>query len=117
MKTITIKNKIVSLNKLYNMHWGKRRKLTDEWHELVYWLCREAKLEPVENYPIKLEFDVIFKNKKCDGDNAGGSIKMIIDGLRHADIIEEDTIMHINEKQERYYAGKEDSITVTICDS
>jgi len=58
----------------------------------------------VVNYPIKVEA-VFYLKRSIDIDNC--TLKTIIDGLRYAYILEEDSIKYINEINKKTFLDKE----------
>ena len=87
-KTLTIDRKAISNNVFYsNKHWSVRKKLADEWHELVYWLCKEQKI-PSFKKGVSITI-TSYAKRPLDPDNICG--KIILDGLVHAQVIGDDT--------------------------
>ena len=100
-----IQGQALSVNKFYQQrHWSIRKKLVDEWHELVFYAVKQYKIKKVVNYPIKVEA-VFYLKRSIDIDNC--TLKTIIDGLRYAYILEEDSIKYINEINKKTFLDKE----------
>lgn len=90
---LKIPEKISSNSTYAGIHWAKRKKIADIWHKSFLQFKNKYK---VEEYPVGITF--IFRLKKqIDIDNLGTMIKLSIDGLKYAKIIEDDTPKHINE--------------------
>jgi Holliday junction resolvase RusA-like endonuclease len=73
-----------SLNKWQRMHWGKRKKIKEQWQWLI-----------AEQSPKKHDGSVVINytrasTRKMDLDNAAASFKPIGDALVKAGIIEDD---------------------------
>ena len=106
--------KCPSMNASYaGRHWTKRKKQTDEIHELVYYACYEQKTKPVKKYPVTLSFDVYYKDKRRrDIDNL--SVKEIIDGLVRAGIIKDDCDKYVKEIRKRIIRGDDNKVVIKI---
>jgi Holliday junction resolvase RusA-like endonuclease len=81
-----------SLNKWYaGVHWRTRQKTAKQWHETVHILCLENKLKPITEYPVILETQSYFKDKrKRDSSNYSTANKLCEDGLVKAGILKDD---------------------------
>lgn len=114
MQTLTIKHPFTSTNKIYaGMHWAQRKRIVDEWHELIWLECKAQKIQPIKKYPVFFEYEFEVKNIK-DADNTHFTLKMITDGLRYAEIIDDDTLDYFNEYHFKAKKGKEDKVTIYI---
>jgi len=90
MYTITIPyHTPVSWNKFYSgKHWGDRRRIADEWHELigseVLASLTKEEIKKIKAYRGKWEVEITAyfdnRNKMLDADNICS--KLIIDGLK-----------------------------------
>ena len=100
MVTIIIPKEVLpSWNKLYaQTHWGVRKRMADEWHELVAWAVLEQKIGKVGYNGRTLEISVKCYYPKLrhvlDPDNI--CIKLAIDGLKGL-VIEDDDWKHIRK--------------------
>jgi len=84
---IIIQGKLPSYNKFYaGIHWAKRKKIADEWHERVFYECKAQKIKPINN-PVFIEFDIKFSGA---GDADNFCLKVLIDGLVKAKILRGD---------------------------
>jgi hypothetical protein len=87
-----------SWNKLYSMgHWGLRKKIADEWHELIALSAIEQKCKRIVTSPgHSLMIDIVcyFKNRRLAVDPDNICAKVIIDGLKE-NIIEDDNMKYI----------------------
>lgn len=89
---LVLHDKIPSWNELYSQkHWSKRYDLANSWKTTIFWECKEQGLQPVKTYPITLK---ITSNQRCDLDNL--CVKLVIDGLKLAGIIDDDDPKHID---------------------
>ena len=106
--TIPIPEK-VSANAIYaGMHWAKRKKLVDLYHQaLVEYRARKI------DTPCRLVFNFTFKGRALDADNCVFMAKMCIDGMRAWGMIEDDTPEHIAAITISSIKGASDLITIT----
>lgn len=90
--------RVPNLNRIYSgMHWSKRSKLAHEWHELVWAvLVENGMLSRNFDKPVKIDVNVLAK-RPPDPDNIGLVAKVIIDGLRHCNILRDDTYKEVAE--------------------
>jgi Holliday junction resolvase RusA-like endonuclease len=81
-----------SLNQWYaGNHWRKRQEKAKLWHETIYNLCLEHKIEPIKDYPVIVETQTYFKdNRKRDSSNYITANKLIEDGLVKCGILKDD---------------------------
>jgi len=80
----------LSLNKLFRMHWSKRKVEEDTWPHKVHahWLEIQR---PVFLKPVRIEYTIFFdSNRDRDYDNYIGGTKMITDALRRTFITRDD---------------------------
>ena len=112
---IHIKIKIpekVSANASYaSMHWGKRKRLADLYHNAFLEFKNKYK---VEQYPIEMNFVYTFKSRTLDVDNVSFTTKMCIDGLRYAKIIGDDDYEHLRGLDTKIQKGTADTIDIFI---
>ena len=89
-----------SLNEVYaGQSWHRRKKQADEIHETVGWLCRGKKrfLKPVK---ISMWFHC-----RLDIDNCSYAAKLIIDGLRHGDLLVDDSPNYVRGLSLSFWDG------------
>ena len=111
---IIIQQKAISWNKLYSSpHWSIRAKIAKEWHELVYWTCQQQMIRKNIGKGVDIEVIAYCKGKLLDPDNIC-SAKLIIDGLKKADIIGDDTPEWVKSVTTRCLKAKTDYIKVVI---
>jgi len=94
-------------NKFYaGMHYRKRIELASEAHLLVLAATKQQHpdCEPFD-VCIDIEVTVYFKNRPQDTDNV--TAKLLIDGLRHAGVIAEDTPVQVGAVTTRSRVDKE----------
>lgn len=114
MQSLAITHPLISLNKLYAKHWASRKRLADEWYELIWAECKVQEIQPIRGYPVVMTYEVYLKNMNRDLDNIFGTIKMINDGLRYCGILENDSIRFIPRLMIGAAKGKEDKIIIHI---
>lgn len=89
---LILHDKIPSWNELYSQkHWSKRYDLANSWKTTIFWECKDQGLTRVKTYPITID---VISNQRCDLDNI--CLKLVIDGLKLAGIIEDDDPKHID---------------------
>lgn len=107
--------KTPSLNTLFGRgHWSKRNKLKDEWIEVVWAVCREQKIKPITEFPVVVTTKAYKSGKQLDADNACLSNKLIIDGLKKAGIIPDDTAKYVGFSGQYATEKGDDRVVVTI---
>lgn len=97
-------NSKLSLNSIYGgLHWGIRKKQSQNVHELVRLSLLSQKIPKV---PFKTPVNIVFKwHSKLDLDNHGYIAKLIIDGLKGYLLID-DTQKYINRVTHEHWQGK-----------
>lgn len=88
------------LNKLYSgVHWSKRSELAHIWHLMIIAAIREdypGVSAPFFTTPVIVTVGVYAK-RPPDPDGCGFVAKLIIDGLRHAGVLADDTYKEVAE--------------------
>lgn len=85
----------VSTNKIYSwIHWTKRKKITDYFHNLVKQDCQELK-QVTEK--VNLRFEFYFKSRYLDSSNCSFMWKCLEDWLVNNWLIKNDTNKYIKE--------------------
>jgi len=85
-----------SQNVLLRMHWAKRRKLQEEWIDEVYWTCKGKGLipkKPFKRARVRIRYYFPTRRRR-DKDNYNP--KLILDALRYAGILEDDSVENID---------------------
>jgi hypothetical protein len=93
MKIILKNERPMSWNKLYaGTHWTKRNAEAERVHSLIYLsLSRSQRVPFLEK--VNIFITVYFKNRPFDSDNIAD--KFYIDGLKHANVIQEDDLRYV----------------------
>ena len=96
-----------SWNRFYSgMHWAKRKVLADEAHLLVLLSVRDQCPDAdMFSECVDIEMVTYFKNRPQDTDNL--TAKLLIDGLRHAGILSDDTPQQVASVTTRSRVDKE----------
>lgn len=82
----------VSQNQFNNWHWSTKREFKEAIQNEVFFTVKRQKLKT----PIRIEFKYyISGSRRRDLDNLFPAVKCVIDGLRYAKAIEEDSIEDI----------------------
>lgn len=116
--TMELDCKCPSWNDMYaGQHWSKRKKLAEEIHELVYFsILKEGKNFKETFDSCNIFFDIYFKGKRRrDPDNC--NVKLFIDGLVMAGVIEDDNSDIIQEIAIRCRTGAEKDKIIIIIDA
>ena len=83
----------VSTNAIYSwMHWTKRKKLANLYHNLIKADCK--KLEQITE-KVDIDFKFYFKTRYLDSSNCGFMAKMLEDWLVNGWLLEDDTNKYI----------------------
>jgi Holliday junction resolvase RusA-like endonuclease len=82
-------------------------KIKKEETERVYWVCKEAVVQPVQEYPVNIHISYYMPNKRKDPDNFLFSKKFLFDGLVMAGVLRNDTWGEIRAIQEDWSVDKE----------
>lgn len=95
-QVLRINNFPPTQNELRRLHYQAIAKKKAEWENIVGWLVKEQKIQPVQRVNVTYEF--WFKdNKLRDPDNYAASAKAIQDGLVKAGILPDDNFKHVPE--------------------
>lgn len=84
-----------SLNTILRWHWRTQRRESKHWQDEIYYALRQKGITQITPYP---RARVVIDRRSCgelDQDNLTGSVKPVIDALRYAHIIEDDTPAHL----------------------
>jgi Holliday junction resolvase RusA-like endonuclease len=77
-------------------HWSRGAKLKAEYTELIQWHAIAGKIKPVQG-AANVTVTFYEPNKKRDSDNIiGGGLKYILDGLKAAGIIKDDSQKYVD---------------------
>jgi Holliday junction resolvase RusA-like endonuclease len=109
--TIDLKvNADYGLNKIYaGVHWTKRKKQSEEIHELVYYSMMQQNVPPILfKKPVVIQINY---NSRLDCDNHGYLTKLIIDGMKDY-ILKDDSKKYVKEIRQKFWGG--DGILVEI---
>ena len=80
-------NEIISVNRV-SKYEGNRTKWAEQ--SRVVAAIRQARLKPVQNYPVIIEMEWIEKNFKRDPDNIAAAKKFVLDAMQIAGLIRND---------------------------
>ena len=95
MITLEIPRVPPSPNDLLGYHWRYRTQNSKVWRDEVYYALRAAGSKPRKPF-LKARVEIDRRSRGVlDPDNLYGAMKPVIDGLRHAGVIEDDTPEHI----------------------
>lgn len=91
------------------MHWSKRSKIADEWHNLIFYECKIQKIPKFLDAYITI---TSISKKPVDADNI--CAKIIIDGLVTAGILEDDTPKYLKAVTTISEKGSEELTIIQI---
>lgn len=77
-----------------NKYAGAKLKRANE--DMIIWAIRQAKLQKVDKYPIKLKITWYEPNLRRDGDNITFAVKFIQDAMVKSGLIVNDSRKYIN---------------------
>lgn len=115
MMRITLKGTPKSLNEYVGKNGGYAyRKDKTMWTRLVYYAAKAAQGRPSEPYDLAdVEIMYFFKTRgRRDPDNFSG--KLLMDGLRHAGIIVDDSFDHIRLHVAGGYDKRQPRTVITV---
>jgi len=95
MIEIIIPRIVPTLNRLLRMHWSARRSIQREWNDAL-WVERLQR-QKLAIWPLSKAWVHVYRQgpKKLDIDNLHGAAKIVVDALKHAQIIQDDSPDHI----------------------
>lgn len=91
------------------IHWTKRSKIAQEWHDLIFYECKIQKIPKFLDAYITI---TSISKKPFDADNI--CAKVIIDGLVTAGIIEDDTPKYLKAVTTISIKGDKELTTIEI---
>lgn len=85
-----------SLNRLMRMHWSARRRVLKKWEWIVYAEVYRIGGPVALKYHGKVRVQIMRRsNHRLDPDNLHGAAKLVLDALKTAKVIEDDSPAHI----------------------
>ena len=113
MQTMQIYEKPYSLNQFRNENYYKLNKIKMFWNAIVSNTVMIQKVKPVKRANIHFEFN--FKsNIRRDSDNMVATVKFILDGLIHANILEDDNFNFVEKLMITKGDLKKDCIIINL---
>lgn len=110
--TLTLPARALSWNALYSSpHWTKRKRIADEWKYLVLAACRKQKV-PKADGQVDIEITAFCKGRVMDSDNV--CAKLVIDGLKFAKVIRDDSPEFVRMVTTSAFRAKSDSMIVNV---
>lgn len=101
----------VSTNDIYaGVHWSKRKLLANTYHLSLI----EHRSFKVKDYPVDITYIFSFKGKLLDCDNCSYMAKLLKDGLRAWEIIEDDSPQFVQSVTLISQKGKKDEVEIII---
>ena len=98
-----------------HIHWTEKKKWTDAWHAAVLVAVSESTERP-QNLARAHITIILYKHQPFDPDGAVNAIKPVLDGLRYAHVIQNDTTKHIklSVKQKKVAHKNEERVEIEI---
>ena len=106
-----IKGRLVSLNEYINAERSNRyaaAKLKKDQQELINWVIKQYRLNPVTNYPVKLKIKWYEKDNRRDADNVAYAKKFIQDALVVSGVLKDDSRKYVKGFEEEVLTDKQD---------
>jgi len=118
MTTIIIQGELTDLNSyikaLNSSRWGGNSIKQVETNR-VYQECKDQKIKPITEYPVKINYKWFCKDNRKDTDNVAFAKKFINDGLVLAEVIEDDSRKYVAGFSDEFYIDKNNPrVEITI---
>lgn len=85
-----------SLNRLMRMHWATRRALRKKWEWVVWYEAYRVQGAAAIRYDGRVSVRIVRRSHHVlDEDNLHGAAKLILDALKSAKVIQDDSPAHI----------------------
>lgn len=102
----------ISTNKFHsNMHWSERSRVSNEFHMLLLPFKRKFS---IDKYPVSIRYDFTWKFRPLDTTNCGSLCKLLEDGMRQINLLEDDNPEHVAETIITSKKGVSDNVQITI---
>lgn len=101
----------VSTNDIYSgMHWSKRKKLADLYHQCLI----EHRNKRIADYPIDVTFIFSFKGTALDCTNVSYMAKLLEDGMKAYKIITDDSPKFVQSVTLISQKGQRDEVEIIL---
>lgn len=101
----------ISSNATYaGLHWAKRKKIADLYHQSLL-PFRNMK---VKEYPVDITYVFTFKGNPLDSSNTSLMGKLLEDGMVRCGILEDDDWRHVSFSGYHTQKGDEDKVEIYI---
>ena len=105
-----------SMNRLMRMHWSSRNRLVEKWRWLifaeVYRLGGPIAARPTGKFSVTITR--CYRRVPLDPDNLHGAAKVVLDALRHCNLIWDDSPAHLELRCEQIQGAPRTVIEVTL---
>ncbi len=106
----------ISSNSIYGgMHWSKRKKIADEFHNVVFYTVKNERVEKIKEYPVHVYYLFTLKGRRMDVLNTSFLAKLLEDGLVRSGILKDDSQEYVKMVTLRCEKGNENCVDVMIC--
>lgn len=108
---------LASMNRLLRVHWGARRNYTAGFEKIAEVFRRESNIPPAKK---RRELYVIqYRRRPLDKDNLYGSVKPLVDGLKKAGLLVDDSEkwLDLHSLQVRIGGDEEQRTAVILSES
>lgn len=109
MITIIIPGRLPGYNELTHGHWAKCQNIKDDAMELVGWVVKAEKVQPVRGKAL-VKITCFEPNKKRDPSNVrSGAEKVVLDALQNQGIIRNDNWRWLEDEPARVELDRKNS--------
>ena len=92
--TFVIKGRFCDLNDYQRMHWRERHEVKQESDDVVAWTAKAQRM-PKFTKPVRVRITWVEKDEARDIDNVAFAVKFVLDGLKKAGVIADDSRKHV----------------------
>lgn len=107
---MTIPHKISSNATYSGMHWTKRKKIADLYHQSMLPFRKAI----ISEYPVDITYVFTFKGKPLDSSNTATMAKMLEDGMVKCGILKDDDWKHVSFTGLYTQKGESDLVEIYI---
>jgi len=115
MIQIEIPGLVPTLNQIYqSIHWAKRKKMVDEWHEIMLWEFKRQNVPRPLKWPFTLSITQFSKRIPRDTDGTILGAKFALDALVEFGYIPDDSPEYVPTVILNSRKGKENKLIIQI---
>lgn len=103
MLIMSFTGKPVSNNEFYSAkHWGSRAAIANRWHKAIMKVITDGKKYGFYGEKVRIEFFYNVGVVRIDLDNLSATEKLIIDAIKEAGVITDDSKKYVTEINKRF---------------